>query len=100
MAAGGADATFADDFISGIEDGLAWANLEAKHRYGQYLYCLPEEIGPRYVGDPYVTHVSEPTHDQKITMMRQYVAKYPIHENLTVGLALINALVEAFPCPK
>jgi hypothetical protein len=87
MAAGGRAATYAHDFVDGMEEGIRWANLEAKDRYGQYLYCQPDLAL---------------TDDQIISIVRQYVAKHPPPDRIRsrIGLILMNALIEVFPCPK
>jgi hypothetical protein len=76
-------------FISGIEEGLSWANSELKHKQKPLLYCQPDialtngqiiDILDRYIGN----------HKESVNNMPP--------DSRRVGLFLLLALQEAFPC--
>ena len=76
-------------FISGIEQGLSWANAELKHKQRSTLYCQPDialtndqviDILDRYIG----SH-------------REFINNIP-PDSRRVGFFLLLALQESFPC--
>jgi hypothetical protein len=85
MAAGGAPALAARYYISGIEDGLSWANVASGIRIGAKLYCPPSGLAL--------------TDDQSIDILRRFV-RTNISLNLEqerVGSILLIALQQLFP---
>jgi hypothetical protein len=87
MASGDAPALAARYYITGIEDGLSWANVESKKRFGVKLYCSPGSIALQG--------------DQIIDIMRRFVRAhdYMDLQEQRVGVVLLLALEELFPCP-
>ena len=73
----------AKTYIAAIEHGLSWANAHNADNGLPMLYCLPPNLGL--------------TGDQTVSIFVRYaednsVAEYP------VGLVLMEALKEVFPC--
>jgi len=64
--------------------GIFWANEEMKHKGGSGLYCLPDELA------------LQP--EQYISILRNYVKKYSFAGEMQMGLVLVQALKDVFPC--
>jgi hypothetical protein len=78
---------FADKIVETLEDGLSWANAYLRsQRKEQAIYCIPEKLvltGP-----------------QIIDMMQRRVREKPDTGFLPYSLTILDALIDAFPCPE
>lgn len=71
-------------YITGISEGFAWANLIAKNRGDQPLFCQPAKLSLTFA--------------QEIDILKEYVANNPKNLEAPMGLALLYAMRFKFPC--
>jgi hypothetical protein len=71
-------------YLDYIEDGMGWANSVLQSRNDQQLYCLPPSLTL--------------TGDQLVNMVRRKVQQIPKLGEEPVGLVMLFALQEVFPC--
>lgn len=68
-------------------EGQNWVNRHVKAETGSYLYCVPNDIAL--------------VPEQYLNILQRYLATAPGYGKLelnSVGLALLNAMIAAFPC--
>lgn len=83
-------ATVAKVYIQGIGDGFTWANAILQKNGKTPLYCQPVKLG---LGkDNYVAMI-----DEQIKALSAGVPEAQLNE-FDVGLLLLDALREDFPC--
>jgi Rap1a immunity proteins len=51
--------------------------------HGSQLFCLPPHAGPQ----------------EKFRVVRQYMARHPETLSIEVGMMVVGALAQAYPCP-
>jgi hypothetical protein len=73
-------------FLSGLEQGYSWANTELKYRRQPPLYCPPQKVALTF------TQVRD--------ILSRYIESNQRAANDPLGLALLSALVDAFPCER
>ena len=72
-------------YLSGIGNGLGWANSLVARKYPKaVIYCPPEKF-----------KVTATLH---ITILRQFVAKFPKYRTGPVGAVMMFALQNKWPC--
>jgi hypothetical protein len=86
IAQGGAPALAARNYISGIEDGLSWANVGSNILHGVRLYC---PLGALSL-----------TETQIIDILRRFVQTHNVNTQERVGSILLVALQQLFPCQQ
>ncbi|MBY5708069.1 hypothetical protein [Rhizobium leguminosarum] len=80
----------ADDFrflLAITGEGQNWVNRHIKQETGRYLYCVPDDLAL--------------VPDQYLNILQRYLATAPGYGELelnSLGLALLNGLLAAFPC--
>ena len=77
-------------YITGVGDGYVGANIELKVRGLPRLYC---QASVRLNGDNYVSMI-----DAEIERWEKDVGAYP--PGVDIGLVLLEALKNTFPCKK
>lgn len=84
-------------YLKGTGDGFVWANawLEARHR--DRLYCAPEKLGMDADNYDQILESFLPTMNELWKTMK-YKEAWRTIDDLPIGLALLSALVDAFPC--
>jgi hypothetical protein len=70
--------------VHSLGEGYGWANAALILRHQPPLFCAPPE---RVI-----------TYDQHVSMLTAFVARRPAHAHRPVGLVLLRALAETFPC--
>jgi hypothetical protein len=70
--------------LSSYENGMAWANATLQEQGSKPLYCPPEKVAL--------------TGDQLLDILRRFALDRPPIQKYPFGLALLEALRDAFPC--
>ncbi|WP_432283931.1 hypothetical protein SLT36_19050 [Aminobacter sp. BA135] len=78
--------TVREVYVSGLGEGMSWANVSANSDLGKSLYCLPPRLG--LSGRNY------------ISILEDYAERYKSAGSYDqeVALLLLSALQEMFPC--
>jgi hypothetical protein len=73
-------------FLAGMSDGMGWVNVAVQQDHGVAAFCPPQALG------------LSPA--QYIALLNDYVGRTAMAapENQEVGILLLSALEEAFPC--
>ena len=75
-----------NSYLKGIGEGLQWANEELAARGSKALYCKPQKE---------VTGIDEYTEILKREVSENAAE---LHDDMPVGLILLNGLMKRFPC--
>ena len=71
--------------VGGLSDGFLWSNVQLEMGRGeQKLFCLPDDVA---LGS-----------GQVYDLVRRFVGKKPHYAGLPLGLSVLDALTDAFPC--
>lgn len=70
--------------ISGVGQGLSWANVELGSRGKPLLFCAPEQMAL--------------TWEQEVDVIDRYLKRYPANAEFPVGAVMLYALMDALPC--
>lgn len=76
-------------YVGALGEGLSWANAELKTNERPLLYCQPS--GLPITKDGYVAILNN--------FLKKETEKQ-MYESFSVGLILLKALQDTFPCPK
>ena len=81
--------------INRTVSGISWANALLIHNNRKPLYCQPDSLAlPDF---PYSLFIAlQP--EQTISMIREYLKKYPEHSKYPIGAVTLQALMSTFPC--
>jgi hypothetical protein len=71
-------------YLGGLTNGYSWANTALWSEGKTALFCSPERI---------VLAV-----DQELDILARHIERVPANGKVPVGLAMLRALREAFPC--
>jgi hypothetical protein len=71
-------------YIQGLDQGYDWATTAIQTRNQAPLYCSPKQISL--------------TVEQRVSILKDYLAKVPAGLNEPVGLSLLLSMQLAFPC--
>ena len=80
------DRRIVENFISGIEEGLSWANVAVKNQRQPPLYCQPDHLTL--------------TVPQIIDVMRRGINNDPALGDYPLGMVALIALQRTFPCRR
>jgi hypothetical protein len=72
--------------VSGIGTGLEWYSSYLRSRNEKPIYCAPETLSLTVEND--------------MQLLTAFIATHRLPDNIPLGLALLQAYVEAFPCKK
>jgi hypothetical protein len=72
--------------VSGIGTGLEWYGSYLRSRNEKPVYCAPETLSLTVEND--------------MQLLTAFIATHHLPDNIPVGLALLQAYIEAFPCGK
>ena len=84
------DAAWVKTYINGVGVGYAWSNTLLGHQKRAPLYCEPAKLSIQ--GSDYLELL-----DKRIASAVK--VGRPFGENTPVELILLDALVDAYPCP-
>jgi hypothetical protein len=75
-----------NSYLKGIGEGLQWANEELAARGSKALYCKPQTEVMRI--------------DEYTEILKKEVSENAaeLHDDMPVGLILLNGLMKRFPC--
>jgi hypothetical protein len=73
-------------YLRGISAGLGWANALIAQSGERPIYCQPDKLAL--------------TDEQRLDILNRFLAEYPRVAEQQVGVVLMAALKDAFPCPK
>jgi hypothetical protein len=71
-------------YFQGLDQGYDWATTAIQTRNQAPLYCSPKQISL--------------TVEQRVSILKDYLAKVPAGLNEPVGLSLLLSMQLAFPC--
>lgn len=71
-------------FLMGAGNGLQWSNVALDYQHKPLLFCLP----------PKVALAAE----QELDILKRYVHERPNTGDMSVGMVLMDAMIDAFPC--
>jgi hypothetical protein len=71
-------------YIKGVGEGLSFYNSLVDKEHGKPAFCEPEHLA---IVDA-----------QFVSMMREFITKYPNTKTMPVPLVLLYALKDTFPC--
>jgi hypothetical protein len=74
------------NWLDGVFRGMEWANAVSKQQNGEALFCSPAKMAM--------------TVEQVKSILDNYMDKHPFQAKDSVGLTLLLALEEVFPCPR
>jgi hypothetical protein len=86
-AKGGEDAGLAEVYLAGIAHGFSWVNISAKDDSREPLFCAPEKMA-----------LQTANYEQILESFLK--RRSPNLENAPLGMVLLFALKDAFPCTK
>lgn len=70
--------------ISSMANGMSWMNVELEFSGKGPVYCQPDKLAI--------------TDDQYVIILKEHIMRNPRMANSSLGLALLNALKDTFPC--
>jgi hypothetical protein len=74
-------------WLHGVQNGFVWANVMNIGKGAPALYCQPGHLSI--------------TRDQTINILNSYIKNSPVSlMKMDVGMVLLLALQNAFPCPQ
>ena len=76
------------DYLSGLGNGIFWANVATEVRTGTKLFCMPDKLA--------ISHgLTESLLDQEIL---KPVGDKPYKDDTPIELILVKSFVARFPC--
>ena len=72
--------------LRALVDGIEWANTEVTSRTGKSLFCEPDHLAL--------------VPDQVLDMLSRFATRHPNYNDARLGLTMLRALEDAFPCPS
>ena len=69
-----------------LYDGLSQANVALRFRGDAHLYCPPGNLAL--------------TESQLVDILRRYRAEHPEEAGFSLGLILLEAIIDVFPCSE
>ncbi|WP_175683849.1 hypothetical protein [Burkholderia cenocepacia] len=70
--------------IGGIGTGIEWANTALSVRGQQPLFCPPQKLATNAANN--------------VSMLESFISAHQSKDDLPVGLILLQAYIETFPC--
>ena len=72
-------------YVSGLQEGLFWAQTFYTSQNQRAIYCLPEKGLPT---------------EEAFEILQRHIAEASPKDNDLIGLLFMKALSNAYPCPK
>jgi hypothetical protein len=90
--------TLPELYLSGLGQGIEWANRAAESLHHNRLFCVPDKLALDSVNYDQILESFMPTLETTAQKIKSPSGSWKSADDIPVGFALVLAMIDAFPC--